>query len=125
MKKYSIKLNPRMTAFNKAARHKFAHDLLVERKVLIEDIIITDETSVISFPKVGNLHKWSSKDKQPKGLPIASKTFTLTAFAAVKRDYKGPLLFVGKESQYVNLPRRGEPKFEPETVNWERYQEQI
>ena len=128
VRKYSIKLTPKLTAANMFNRFKYAESVLIGKILDPKKMLFSDESSIISYPKVGSLHCWSSPQNQPSGLSVASRGWSLTVFACVGYDYMSELIFIVKEkTRQRSRGERlaGELMIVPETLTTDNYIEKI
>ena len=127
--KYSLGLAPKLSPENKRAREDFCRDILIDNVAKPEDFIMSDESAVISYPKLGNLHCWASRDEKPEKLAAAtSHSWTLQVFAAVGKNFKSRLQVLGDEGVYERnskYHKAGDRKLEPFNVNADNYQNRI
>ena len=126
MRKYAIKTCPKLSDKNKEDRKHFAEKLVVDKVLDPKTMIITDETAIICYPRVGNRHKWASCKDQPTGLAVTtSHSWTIQCFAAIGVNYKSELLFLIDETVGQRGARRGQRVIKPVNITAEIYQDRI
>ena len=127
--KYSLGLAPKLSPENMRAREDFCRDILIDNVARPEEFIMSDESAVISFPKLGNLHCWASRDEKPEKLAAAtSHSWSLQVFAAVGKNFKSRLQVLGDEGVFERNSKYhkvGDRKVVPFNVNAENYQNRI
>ena len=114
---------PKLTAEHKIKRVEFAK-AFEDGKLKIEDLLISDESTVQKFPNLGGKGVWA--DTKPEKIEGSDgKSWSLMFFACVGIGFKSELIFMADASTFQQGARRGERQLTSFKVNGTAYKEKI
>ena len=114
---------PKLTAEHKIKRVEFAK-AFEDGKLKIEDLLISDESTVQKFPNLTGKGLWAG-EKPEKVEGSDGKSWSLMFFACVGMGFKSELIFMADASTFKQGERRGQRQLTSFKVNGTAYKEKI